>query len=1106
MADFGEQRRQQFNDSFNELLGDKIGKTRKNYSSKQFDNQISLQMAQYAAGIGGKKAPKIANPKGKKSSLGFAISDETKESQIDSLASSAEGVKIPAVDKGLWDSVKSTPGKLFGAIPKQISSPLLTGLEYLSRPGNTLTNAVYQGAKALKEGEPFYSVLDDVGYGAKQGLLGKDHYGIGDVEEMADTGHDTPMWLKRAIGFAGDVAFDPTTYFSFGATTLLKEGSESGLKQGLKETLKQGVKASTKETGKAAVETVIKKSIKASVADATIANVDDIVADVINKTDKVIYEVKGGAQRGKLVGGKESYGTIAKQAGESYRDAMLKATDVKIKKFVDSLKNGKPLKKAELDALKADPAFAAFHSSYMRNFKKPFGSDAAETMARRNAAKALDSDASEIANKIIGELQRDLARVPTLRFNYGLLNYEKALPRLGAVGEAGRTFANKHGYSNFQKAFSYSSHLPGYSTLLAQKVRSGLSDNFKEFRKRMITLSDGISKEHKRLLHTLTEEGIDISTQVDGELGKQLQAVQDAIRGEYETMWLQELQAGVRGGSKAARDPNYVYTHVKGVVKEGTNKKEWLKQRELAFKSTGSHKGFLSSDALKAGVKVEQDVFDNLLQRKAKQARKLTRHNFKVDLVSHYGVTTSASKAELARRGMTVVPEHQLPTGLKLKPGEKVALDSDIQKIYNEFSEMMRVGEADDILKPIDAMTRYFKVANTIPYPSFHVRNMIGDVFMGAMDGVKTKDYMRVLAGWKNRATSKLTIGGEKRAYRDIVSDYEKNVSSGAFFDAEITNLSKHELDGKGFVAGLTTPTSYPSTLRKLSEKREDFARFVHFVHALDEEMTHNLKKYASSETAYDQAINAAIFRVNKYKFDYGALTKFEKSVMKRGMPFYTYVRKAAPTMAEALYMSPRYIGATQSFLDNYAPEGPGNFRLPSFLEEGGFGQITGGDEPYGITTSVLPTNVLRDVTSNPVNKLSPGIRAPFELNSGKTTFSNKPINGLPDLLMSNVKVFGLIDNLARDDKGLNEKLFNFFGVPVTKVSQKMQDSEFQSLKFDFKEKVTKLDDYATQKGYKVYLSERKDGVTLRVKAIDSKEVLAEFSSFREAAAFISSM
>lgn len=144
MSDFGDARRQKFNDSFNELLGGKIGKTRKNYSSKQFDNRISLEMAAYAAGLS-KKAPKIAGAK-KKTTTTTPVEQTVLDDQVTSLASSAEGVKIPD-NKSLWDKIKGAPAGLLDATPDAIKSPLLTGLDLLARPGNTVTNAVFRGAE-----------------------------------------------------------------------------------------------------------------------------------------------------------------------------------------------------------------------------------------------------------------------------------------------------------------------------------------------------------------------------------------------------------------------------------------------------------------------------------------------------------------------------------------------------------------------------------------------------------------------------------------------------------------------------------------------------------------------------------------------------------------------------------------------------------------------------------------------------------------------------------------------------------------------------------------------------------------------------------------------
>jgi hypothetical protein len=48
-----------------------------------------------------------------------------------------------------------------------------------------------------------------------------------------------------------------------------------------------------------------------------------------------------------------------------------------------------------------------------------------------------------------------------------------------------------------------------------------------------------------------------------------------------------------------------------------------------------------------------------------------------------------------------------------------------------------------------------------------------------------------------------------------------------------------------------------------------------------------------------------AALSVKKYLFDYGDLTHFERNVMKRIMPFYTWTRKNVPLQLEALYKTP---------------------------------------------------------------------------------------------------------------------------------------------------------------------------------------------------------
>src|SRR6185369_11060828 len=132
-------------------------------------------------------------------------------------------------------------------------------------------------------------------------------------------------------------------------------------------------------------------------------------------------------------------------------------------------------------------------------------------------------------------------------------------------------------------------------------------------------------------------------------------------------------------------------------------------------------------------------------------------------------------------------------------------------------------------------------------------------------------------------------------------------------------------------------------------------------------------------------AINASTSRVNKYKFDYGALTRTEQQVMRRGMPFYTYMRKAIPTLADSLYLSPRNLVQTNKAFNSLTGN-DGKFDahdLPSYLKEAGFMSLMGGSEPTGITGSFLPQDVFSNAFENPAANLNPLLKGIFETQTG---------------------------------------------------------------------------------------------------------------------------
>ena len=90
---------------------------------------------------------------------------------------------------------------------------------------------------------------------------------------------------------------------------------------------------------------------------------------------------------------------------------------------------------------------------------------------------------------------------------------------------------------------------------------------------------------------------------------------------------------------------------------------------------------------------------------------------------------------------------------------------------------------------------------------------------------------------------------------------------------------------------------------------------------------------------------------VNKWNINYGDLTPFERNVMKRGMPFYTWTRKAMPLMIESPATRPGRV------LRNY-PTKQRHLRSrrrrslttldphPQWLKDVGFARLTDEAEP----------------------------------------------------------------------------------------------------------------------------------------------------------------
>lgn len=79
--------------------------------------------------------------------------------------------------------------------------------------------------------------------------FGEKQIGFGNIVEAADTGHDTPHWLKVGLGVTGDVFTDPLTYLTGGAAGIAEGGIKAAVEAGGRREIAAAVRTAAIDAG-----------------------------------------------------------------------------------------------------------------------------------------------------------------------------------------------------------------------------------------------------------------------------------------------------------------------------------------------------------------------------------------------------------------------------------------------------------------------------------------------------------------------------------------------------------------------------------------------------------------------------------------------------------------------------------------------------------------------------------------------------------------------------------------------------------------------------------------------------------------------------------------
>ena len=169
--------------------------------------------------------------------------------------------------------------------------------------------------------------------------------------------------------------------------------------------------------------------------------------------------------------------------------------------------------------------------------------------------------------------------------------------------------------------------------------------------------------------------------------------------------------------------------------------------------------------------------------------------------------------------------------------------------------------------------------------------------------------------------------------------------------------------------------------------KVEDVSRLALFIDGLEKGM--------------DPA--AAAYNVKKYLFDYTDLTKWEKGIFKRIMPFYTFTRKSIPLAFETLLTQPGKVLAMPKAIaaaDANLEDPIGREYVSKFVRDGlgvPIRKTADGRTEFFLLKGWIPTADLTRMDMREfLGMLSPIIKAPIELATNTSLFMGREVERFP--------------------------------------------------------------------------------------------------------------
>ena len=276
----------------------------------------------------------------------------------------------------------------------------------------------------------------------------------------------------------------------------------------------------------------------------------------------------------------------------------------------------------------------------------------------------------------------------------------------------------------------------------------------------------------------------------------------------------------------------------------------------------------------------------------------------------------------LDKKGDKAEVDKLLREGNTGRGGQYVILNK--QTVVRAIKGVVPASERTTVGELFDRGQGVWKWLATVPNIGFHVRNLVGDTqnaYLAENAGKlavntrhsakalkrlgKREEALRTLSGRVDPDGNGLKIKGKHVTYDELLDEAEKHGAiRGGFINRELPELLKKDATGVKKIRKADGKGQRISRgVSRAVQNREDLMRLATYIGGRKRGLTPE----------------QAVARMSKYHFDYADLTSFERSFLRRAMPFYTFSARNIPLQLKSFFTKPGKFANYQKIREEFA-------------------------------------------------------------------------------------------------------------------------------------------------------------------------------------------